>query len=386
MLAMTTSTIPERVSRLAGLLAREREALAQFISELADFDAQRCWESLGYPSLFEFLTRELKLSRGNAFYRTKAVGLVRRFPEALEALHEGKLCLSCVPEVARVLTEANRTEVLPRFFHLSREDAKLLSVELVPREVVPVREVVSAVRPVAPAAPVGLEPTLALVPQTERVQLLNCTAPNALDRTSHPPPAPSAPPLPESSELLTGQLSRLHLNVSRELQAKIKAALLALSHARPGATIAGLLELGAETALAAGAASGSWPAASAVDPGTGSSTTTSNPGPRAARRRWPTSGSSASSTPAGGRGARTSRVVRLEPSRRTSRRARGGGQGQRGRLVPVSPRGRLRRAARAADEPADGVAQRWDLHRREHQHHHQQRHSELGHGSIRSTR
>jgi len=247
MAVMTISNIRERVSRLAGLLAREREALAHFISELAGFDAQRCWEPLGYPSLFEFLTRELRMSRGNAFYRTKAVGLVQRFPEVLEALHEGKLCLSCVPEVARVLTEANRAEVLPRFFHLSREDAKLLSVELVPRDVVPVREVVSVVKPAnAPALAVP-PPALALVPQCEPVQLLNSADPKALDRTGEPPPPP---PRPEAIEPLTGQLSRISLTVSRELCAKIKAAQLALSHAHPGATIADLLELGVDTALA----------------------------------------------------------------------------------------------------------------------------------------
>jgi hypothetical protein len=50
---MTISIFRERVSHLAGLLAREHEALALFISELAAFDAERCWESLGYPSLFE---------------------------------------------------------------------------------------------------------------------------------------------------------------------------------------------------------------------------------------------------------------------------------------------------------------------------------------------
>ncbi len=60
---MNTTNIRERVSRLAGLLAREREALAEFISELAELDASRAWEALGYPSLFEFLTRELRLSR-----------------------------------------------------------------------------------------------------------------------------------------------------------------------------------------------------------------------------------------------------------------------------------------------------------------------------------
>jgi hypothetical protein len=245
---MTISNIPERVSRLAGLLAREREALAQFIAELADFDVQRCWESLGYPSLFEFLTRELRLSRGNAFYRTKAVGLVQRFPEVLQALHAGKLCLSCVPEVARVLTEANRAEVLPRFFNLSREGAKLLSVELAPREVVPVREIVSTVRSTAPAAPPA--PALALAPEAAPVQLLNANDPMALDRTGQPP-RPPPPPLPsETFEPLTGQVGRLHLTVSRELRAKLEAARLALSHARPGATIADLLELGADTAIA----------------------------------------------------------------------------------------------------------------------------------------
>jgi hypothetical protein len=161
---MTTECIRERVSRLAGLLAREREAMAEFLSDLADFDQRRCWEELGYPSLFEFLVRELRLSRGNAFYRTKAVDLVRRFPEVLEALRDGKLCISCIPEVARVLTPQNQLETLPRFFHLSRDEAKLLSAELAPREVVPVREVVTCVSTPtvatasAPATALAIEP------------------------------------------------------------------------------------------------------------------------------------------------------------------------------------------------------------------------------------
>src|SRR5512142_219322 len=140
---ITITSIQDRVSRLAGLLAREREALAEFISELAEFDTSRSWEQLGYPGLFDFLTRELRLSRGAAFYRSKAVWLVRRFPEVLDAIRDGKLYINSVAEVARVLTPENRAEVLPRFFYLSRGDAKLLSVELSPREVVPAREVVT---------------------------------------------------------------------------------------------------------------------------------------------------------------------------------------------------------------------------------------------------
>jgi hypothetical protein len=161
---MTPITIQERISHLAGLLAREREALAEVISELADFDQRRCWEELGYPSLFEFLTRELRLSRGAAFYRTKAVWLVQRFPEVLPAIREGKLYINSIAEVARVLTPENLPEVLPRFFHLPREDAKLLSAELAPREVVPIREVVTRTEASAPPLELGPStPMFALV-------------------------------------------------------------------------------------------------------------------------------------------------------------------------------------------------------------------------------
>jgi 5-methylcytosine-specific restriction endonuclease McrA len=248
---MTISTIQERVSRLAGLLAREREALALFMSELAGFDAERCWESLGYPSLFEFLTRELRLSRSAAFYRTKAVGLVQRYPGVLDAIREGKLYINSVAALARVVTPENIAETLPRFFYLSREDAKMLSVELSPREVVPVREVVRVITPERPAV-APAEAPLPLLSQPIRsglapVRPANADDPKALDRTGQ---RPSAPLRAETVEPLTGQLTRISLTVSRELQAKIKAAQLALSHAHPGATIADLLELGVETALA----------------------------------------------------------------------------------------------------------------------------------------
>jgi hypothetical protein len=250
---MTTESIRERVSRLAGLLAREREAMAEFVVDLADFDQRRCWEQLGYPSLFEFLVRELRVSRGNAFYRTKAVDLVRRFPEVIEALRKGTLCLSCIPEVARVLTPENRAEVLPRFFHVSREDAKLLSAELAPRQLVPIREVVTStvpirtVTPPAPALALALAPSPAQAPTSPSpVQLLNSDDPKVLDRTRQRPLTVTT----DAAEPMTGQLSRLHLTITRELLAKIEAAQLALSHLRPGATIADILELGADTAIA----------------------------------------------------------------------------------------------------------------------------------------
>jgi hypothetical protein len=143
----------ESASRLASLLRCEHGAMADFLLALADFDAKRRWEALGFTSLFHFLHRELKLSAGAAFHRKTAAELIQRFPEVAAPLRDGRLCLSSVVEVARVVTRENVAQVLPRFFHASKREAKEVAAELAPREVFPQRVFVTAVaRPAAASA------------------------------------------------------------------------------------------------------------------------------------------------------------------------------------------------------------------------------------------
>jgi hypothetical protein len=78
---------------LARLLGREREAAADFLLALADFDRRRAWERLGHAGLFAFLTRELGLSNGAAQLRLSAARLLPRHPAVEVALRSGRLCL-----------------------------------------------------------------------------------------------------------------------------------------------------------------------------------------------------------------------------------------------------------------------------------------------------
>jgi hypothetical protein len=64
----------------------------------------------------------------------------------IEPLRDGRLCLSSVIELAKVITPANREEVLPRFFHLSRRQAAAVAVAIRPVEAAPQREVLTPVR------------------------------------------------------------------------------------------------------------------------------------------------------------------------------------------------------------------------------------------------
>src|SRR5919198_3748423 len=136
----------ELSNQLLTLLRKEQSAMADFLLALADFDQKKLWRDLGHASLFSFLRRELSLSAGAAQYRKTAAELVQKFPEVEAALREGRLCLSSVVELAKVLTFENRHEVLPRFFGLSRREAEALAVSIRPVEVAPRRDVVTVVR------------------------------------------------------------------------------------------------------------------------------------------------------------------------------------------------------------------------------------------------
>ena len=100
--------------RLADLLRSERGAMTDFLLALAEFDRSKLWVQLGHASIFDFLHRELGLSRGAAHYRKVAAHLVQRFPEVVEPLREGKLCITVVLELAWVITPDNSLVVLVR--------------------------------------------------------------------------------------------------------------------------------------------------------------------------------------------------------------------------------------------------------------------------------
>jgi hypothetical protein len=205
--------------RIADLARREHCALVDLLLALSEFDRLAVYRQLGFASLFEFLHREVGLSRGSAYYRQVAARLVGKFPEVAEPLRDGRLCISNVVQLAKVMTDENRAEVMPQFFHCSKEEAKQVVVELLPAEVVPRRTVVTEVPLLArqDAAPatvqlVGRHPTL---PEGTR-------------------PVPGV--RRTVVEPLTRQESRMHVTVSPAFLALLAKAKAGQGHVQPGAT------------------------------------------------------------------------------------------------------------------------------------------------------
>jgi len=219
---------------------------------LADFDRERRWVELGHTSLFYFLHRELGLSKGSAFYRKTAAELVQRYPEVIEPLRQGKLCITSVVELARVISPENRHEVVPRFFHASKREAKAVAAELRPAEAAPHRDVVTLLPLAAPAKTVTrLE--VATWPATPDALVHPDELRGEVPAGPHrpPPPAPLPAARPDEVEPLTGDLRRFHVTVSKRFLAKLAAARDALSHSHPGADTETVLEAALDLLLAA---------------------------------------------------------------------------------------------------------------------------------------
>lgn len=243
---------------LARLLGREREAAADFLLALADFDRRRGWERLGHAGLFPFLTRELGLSNGAAQLRLSAARLLPRFPAVEAALRAGRLCLSAVGQLARVLTPENEADVLPRFFGRSAREAQEVAAAILPCPDPPRREVVTrlvsrerppalvgppmaaAALPFDLAAPAGGSPAPSAAPTAPAAPApMTCAAP--LHTCEVAPPLPPRVRGPEV-EPLGADLRRLHVNVSARFMEKVSTARAGLSHAIPGASTEQVLE------------------------------------------------------------------------------------------------------------------------------------------------
>ncbi|ABC83923.1 HNH endonuclease [Anaeromyxobacter dehalogenans] len=202
--------------------------------------------------------RTRRLSAGSAQLRKTAAELINRYPAIEEALREGKLCLSSVCELAKVVTSENCAEVLPRFFGLSSRDAAGVAASIRPVENPPHRELVVPLRANAlVAVPEPASRDAASSSEPDRVVSFHAHEMGSAVSVPEPlAPVPQAAcavvPVAKRSSVdwLCADQARMHLTVSKAFLRKLDAARDALSHSMPGATRENVLEAALDQLLA----------------------------------------------------------------------------------------------------------------------------------------
>lgn len=127
---LTDSELVTEVGRLAG---GEREATVALIAHLAEFDARRLCEGLGFSSTFRYCMTELRLSEDAAFNRIEAARAALRYPVILEMLESGALSPTTARLLGRHLTPENHQEVLAAASGRSKHEVEVLLAGVFPQ-------------------------------------------------------------------------------------------------------------------------------------------------------------------------------------------------------------------------------------------------------------
>ena len=222
---MSEKSALELDQELANRLTNERAHTIETILLIAEIDRRQTFVELGFSSTWDYLRRIHRQSDTMIHYRLGCARAVNRFPQVVEPLRDGRLCMTTLAELMKAMTEHNCDELLNRALGKSSREAKRIVAAEKPKHV-PQREVRRSL--VAPQ--VTQSPTDASVPS---------------EQASLGP----ASEQPVRSEVLTESLARMYFTVDREYDELEKEVRAALSHKMPRASLLDLIKEGYRAAI-----------------------------------------------------------------------------------------------------------------------------------------
>src|SRR5688572_10959532 len=80
------------------LAQREREITLEILHHLREVERRHLYAEIGYSSLYEYCTKELKYSEASAQRRISSMRLLRELPELEEKVELGNLTLSAISQ------------------------------------------------------------------------------------------------------------------------------------------------------------------------------------------------------------------------------------------------------------------------------------------------
>lgn len=104
--------------KIKSLAAEERSLTKEILLHIAEVDRRKLFLKMAYPSLFEYLTKEIGYSAGAAHRRIDAARLIHKVPEVSASIENGSLHLSQISKVQRICR------------HIKKESGKTVEVTI----------------------------------------------------------------------------------------------------------------------------------------------------------------------------------------------------------------------------------------------------------------
>ncbi len=98
------------LNNLKDLVATERRITQQIIEKLVEVDKTMLYAKMGYSSLFDFCTKELRLSEGAANRRISAMRLLRQVPTIKNKLEMNEINISTLTQLKSFITRVEKAD------------------------------------------------------------------------------------------------------------------------------------------------------------------------------------------------------------------------------------------------------------------------------------
>src|SRR5688572_23458296 len=123
----------EVVSNLSSICAAGRRLTARLLVHLGEVEARRLDLKAACSSMFDFCTRRLGMSEGEAHRRLTAARLVRKFPSLLGSLERGEIHLSALSLLSKHMTAQNFASLVEAARGKTKLEVQEIVARLAPR-------------------------------------------------------------------------------------------------------------------------------------------------------------------------------------------------------------------------------------------------------------
>jgi hypothetical protein len=127
---------------LKNLVREERKITSQILEYLREVERRKLFLTIGFPSLYEFCTRELGYSEGSTHRRIASMRLINEIPIVKEKIASGELSLSVVAQAQTFFKKQSKKnepyastqklELLEKLQHTSTRECEKVLLELDP--------------------------------------------------------------------------------------------------------------------------------------------------------------------------------------------------------------------------------------------------------------
>src|SRR5690348_6519367 len=133
----------------------EKEATAELLAHIAEFDERKLYLPAAYPSMLAYCVGELRLSEDSAKKRIQVARVARYCPAVLDALAEGRVHLTGLRLLAPRLIPENADELLAAATGKSRDEIERILADRYPRLSVLTQVDATPLPTMSPASGVG---------------------------------------------------------------------------------------------------------------------------------------------------------------------------------------------------------------------------------------